>query len=512
MGKSVIIIGAGVAGLSTGCYCQINGYRSHIYEHHSVPGGVAATWKRKDFTIDSGIHFIMSHKPGTALHELYRDLGVAQANRFVDMTTYGRFIDEASGNSVEVTKDLDRLANDLKSFSPADAKIIDELIAGSRAMQGLDMSEVGMSKPPELVSFLDKLKEMWSTRRLLFYFTGKYSKTVAEYTQGVNDPWLREFIKNLFLPEVPVWFIFMILALLADGQLALLKGGCLDFVKGIEKHYKSLGGKVTYEATVEKILVDNGRAVGVRLTDGSEYYADIVVSAADGYNTIFKMLSGRYLNRSIRDRYKNWGLFRPLIMVSYGVRREFPDEPAFTTIKLQQPFAVAGHMIDGLFIRIFNYSPEFAPKGKAVIQVEFETEWDYWNNLQRNDRLRYDTEKERIAYEIMKHLERYYPGISLQVEVIDVATPYTTWRYTLNHKGAWEGWMMTPKTINTPVERTLPGLTNFYMAGQWVMPGGGIPPCLYSGRHVVQLICNQDKKKFTTTAKKNWPCSFDLPP
>ena len=109
--KSMVIIGAGLAGLSTGCYAQMNGYRSHIFEHHTVPGGVAATWKRQGYTIDGGIHFIMGHKPGTALHELYCELGIAPATRFLDLTTYGRFTDEASGRSVEVTQDLDRLAD-----------------------------------------------------------------------------------------------------------------------------------------------------------------------------------------------------------------------------------------------------------------------------------------------------------------------------------------------------------------------------------------------------------------
>jgi phytoene dehydrogenase-like protein len=51
----------------------------------------------------------------------------------------------------------------------------------------------------------------------------------------------------------------------------------------------------------------------------------------------------------------------------------------------------------------------------------------------------------------------------------------------------------------THISRTLPGLKNFYMAGQWVVPGGGVPPCLYSGRHAVQLVCREDKKPFQTT-------------
>ncbi len=524
--KSLTIIGAGLAGLSTGCYAQMNGYQSHIFEHHTAPGGVAAAWKRKGYTIDGGIHFIMGHKPGTALYELYRELGIVPANRFVDITTYGRFTDEASGRSLVVTRDLNRLADDLKASSPADAQVVDELIAGARAMQGLDMSEAGMSKPPELTGPLYQLKEMWNMRRIVRYFTGKYARSVADYVQAVHDPWLRECIKALFLPEVPVWFIFMVLALLADGQLGLLEGGCLDFVGSIEKRYRDLGGQVTYGATVEEILVETrpersrrddqadfgelpgpprpvgqetgSRAVGVRLADGSQYRADAVVSAADGYSTIFKMLSGRYVNEKIKNRYATWKLFRPLMMVNFGVAREFPDEPCFTTLVLEHPFTINGQAVNGVFVRIFNYSPKFAPPGKTVVQVELETEWDYWNDLQREDRAGYDAEKERIAAEALKRLEAYYHGISSQVEVTDVATPYTTWRYTLNHKGAWEGWMMTPETITVGIERTLPGLANFYMAGQWVMPGGGVPPCLYSGRHVVQLLCHRDRKPFST--------------
>ena len=50
----------------------------------------------------------------------------------------------------------------------------------------------------------------------------------------------------------------------------------------------------------------------------------------------------------------------------------------------------------------------------------------------------------------------------------------------------------------TMVPRALPGPASFYMAGQWVLPGGGVPPCLYSGRHVVQILCQQGRKRFST--------------
>jgi phytoene desaturase len=496
--RSVIIIGAGLAGLSTGCFAQMNGYQSQIFEHHAKPGGVAAAWLRGDYLIDGGIHFVMSHKPGTGLHELYRQLGIVPANRFVDLTAYGRFIHEPSGHSLWLSDNLDQWVSALTSLSSADARIVNELIAGGRAMRSLDMSEMGLSKPPELAGPLDQLKDLWAMRRLLKYIVGKYGQPVAEYARAVRDPVLRACIERLFLPEVPVYFIFMLLGLLADGEVGLIEGGSRDFCRAIEERYCALGGKITYRATVDKILVDHDRAVGVRLADGSEHRAGAVVSAADGRSTIFQMLSGRYVDDKIRSRYATWKTFDPLLMISYGVAQEFSDEPPFTTILLEQPLVIGPQTVDGIMIRIFNYSPRFAPPGKTVVQVEFETTWDYWHALQREDRARYDAEKEWVAAEVLQRLEAHYPGISSHVEVTDVATPYTTWRYTLNHEGAWEGWLMTPEAMRTSIERTLPGLSHFAMAGQWVMPGGGVPPCLYSGQHAVQLLCHQDGKPFTT--------------
>jgi phytoene desaturase len=497
--RSVIIIGAGLSGLSTGCYAQMNGYRSRIFEHHSQPGGVAAAWKRSGYLIDGGIHFVMGHRPGTGLYELYQQLGVVPATRFVDLDTYGRFIHEASGRSVVLSGDLDAMGDALKSLSPADARIVDELMAGSRAMQGLDMSEMGMSRPPELASLWDQLKDLWAMRRLLRYAVGRYGRPVGEYTKTVQDPVLRSCINNLFLPGVPVYFIFMLLALLADRQLGLIEGGCQEFVRAIEARYQELGGEVVYRATVEEILVKDDRAIGVRLADGSKHYADAVISTADGRSTIFKMLGGRYLDERIEKRYATWKTFRPLLMISYGVDQEFPDEPPFATVMLERPLAVGEQAVNGFFVRFFNYSPCFAPPGKTVVQVEFETEWDHWNDLQRQDRTAYNAEKERVAAEVLQRLEAHYPGIASQVEVTDVSTPYTTWRYTLNHEGAWEGWLMAADTMMVAVERSLPGLSSFYMAGQWVMPGGGVPPCLYSGRHAVQLLCRRDGVPFSTT-------------
>ena len=494
--KRVIIIGAGLAGLSAGVFAQRNGYQSQIFEHHSQAGGVAAAWRRGDYLIDGGIHFAMGHTPGTMFYGLCQQLGIVPAVRLVEMENLGRFVHEPSGWSVTVTRDLERLAADLKARSPVDAGVVNALMASARAMRGYDLGGLGMSLPPEMAGPLDQVRDLWAMRKLLRYLMGKQSRPVSEFVQGVHDPALRLFLENLFLPQAPVFFVAMVLAMLADGQLAFIEGGCHDYVGAIERRYRELGGEIGYRATVQEILVEKDRAVGVRLADGSEHRADAVIAACDGYSILFEMLGGRYVNEKIRRRYATWETFKPLLMVSFGVTREFACEPAFQTLVLQKPIAIGGQEAPGLFLRIFNYGRSYAPAGKGVIQALLETEWEYWHTLREQDRSRYEAEKERIATEVLERLEGYYPGISGQVEVTDVATPYTTWRYTLNRRGAWEGWLMTAETMRMSVERTLPGLKGLFLAGQWVMPGGGVPPVLYSGRHAVQLLCRADGKPF----------------
>ncbi|NLE75734.1 MAG: NAD(P)/FAD-dependent oxidoreductase [Chloroflexi bacterium] len=491
---SVIIIGAGLAGLSAGCYAQGNGFRSQIFEHHSAPGGVAAAWRRGHYLVDGGIHFLMGHRPGPSVHDLYRELGIPQACRFVDLRTLGCWRDETTGRQLELTDDLDHLAAQAQALSPGDARFTDALVAGARKMQGLDLSQVGLSQPPEMTTPWAQLREMWGIRRLWRFFSGPYARSMKEFCAEMESPWLRRCLETLFLPETPVWFVLMLLAMLADGQLGLLEDGSLAFARAIEQRYQALGGQVTYRATVDKVLVEGDRAVGVRLADGSEHRADAVISAADGHSTVFDLLGGRYADQGIRQRYDAWPLVRPAVTVSLGVRRLFADQAPFQTVALAQPLGVAGSPCPELMLRLFNYSPRFAPAGKTVLQVWCETDWEPWRAL-ADDRPRYQAEKDRLLAGVVAALERLYPGLAAQVEMTDVATPYTVWRYTRNWRGAYMAWLFTPQFMQQSIRRTLPGLQHFYMAGQWVI-GGGVSSALTSGRHAVQLLCRQQRQPF----------------
>jgi phytoene dehydrogenase-like protein len=125
----------------------------------------------------------------------------------------------------------------------------------------------------------------------------------------------------------------------------------------------------------------------------------------------------------------------------------------------------------------------------------FESRYEYWKKLQEVPGA-YEAEKSAIGETLIGCLEQRWPGISRQVEMIDVSTPLTFERYTGNWQGSFEGWMMTPQNAMARMKKTLPGLENFYMVGQWVQPGGGLPSGVMTAREVLQAICKADGKKF----------------
>ena len=149
-------------------------------------------------------------------------------------------------------------------------------------------------------------------------------------------------------------------------------------------------------------------------------------------------------------------------------------------------------------VKIYNFDPSLAPPGRTVMRDYFASDYEYWRKL-KQDPERYEAEKEKAADQVVAALDSRFPGLADQVEMCDVATPTTFERYTGNWQGTFMGWQTSTKTLIMRMSKTIQGLKNFYMAGMWVEPGGGVPTAAMSGRNVTQMICKQDKRPFLTT-------------
>ena len=494
--KSIIIIGAGIAGLAAGCYGQMNGYHTRIFELHDKPGGLCTAWKRKGYTFDGCIHWLVGSRPGSAFNRLWQELGAAQGRTFINHDEFTRH-EGADGKTFIVYTNLDRLEQHMLELAPADAPVIREFIGAARQFARVDMP------PGTPDGAWDKLKAGLSMLPMLAPLRKWGQVSMQDLAARFSGPFVREAFEQLFaMPDFPVAAVMMTLAWQHNQNAGYPIGGSLEFSQSIERRYLDLSGQIHYASRVEKILVEGDRAVGVRLADGTEHRGDVVLSAADGHATIFDMLEGKYLDDTIRGYYERWPIFASLVQVSLGVARDLSDVPHSFSFPLSQPVILADESRDRLSLRHLGNDPTMAPKTKSVAEVMFDSNHDYWKQLAQ-DRERYDAEKQQIAITVMEQIDRRIPGLMGQVEVVDVATPLTTERYTGNWRGSMEGWLITTQNMGMAfgggMSKTLPGLGNFYMAGQWVEPGGGVPTAAMSGRNIIQTLCKQDKQRFVTT-------------
>ena len=495
--ESLIIIGGGFAGLATGIYAKLNGYKTRIFEMHDKPGGLCTSWQRKGYTFDGCIHWLVGSSERSGIHDFWEETGVSQGREFINMDEYYR-IEDHSGKTLVFYTDIDKLEKHLLQFAPSDEIPIREFTNGIRLCLAFDY-------PSKHDSFLTRFFKRIRTASTFIFNAGKMRRwmklTAADFSQRFTDPVLKEAFMQIWIPEFSMFFMLFTFAYMHNRNAGYPIGGSMPMSKAMEKRYIDLGGEINYNNRVAKILTGEGKATGILLEDGTQYTADRVISAADGYSTLFNMLDEKYVDEKSREPYRKWLPFPPLIFVSLGVNRKFDDIPrtiSGITFTLIEPVQIGDQLHNRITVHVYNYDPSMAPEGKTAITVMFKTEYKWWKDLSEN-REAYNRKKKEIAETVVKLLEQRFPGITEQTEVTDVATPLTFERYTGNWKGSFEGWLITPENSNVimkPMSQTLPNLEDFYMCGQWVEPGGGLPTALMSARRLVKLLCKQDKKRF----------------
>jgi len=493
----VVIIGGGIAGLAAGCYARMNGFGATVLEMHDKPGGLCTSWRCKGYTIDGCLHWLVGSRPGTGVHPIWQELGVVQDRKFINHEVFARCEDQ-EGGGFSMYCDVDRLEEELLRVAPEDKKTSRKLIRGIRAF-------IAATRAQDRMQMYGGPARVF---RLIFTVLPRFlplipwlRTTVGQVGNRFTNQLLRSAFANFWPPGFPAAALLMTLAWASEKNAGYAIGGSLPIARAMEKRLLGLGGRVEYGRCVDKVLVENDTAVGVRLEGGDELRADFVISAADGHATIFEMLEGRYLDRRIIEMYETWPRFPALVYVGLGVNRRFDDLPEMVGslhYKLRRPFNVGGREQKWMSVRVFNFDPTLAPEGKTACVVIFTADYEYWKDLHTRPE-EYAAAKGKITESVVAALDERFPGIGAQVEMTNVATPITFEHYTGNWQASFEGWQMTRRNATRRVSKTLPGLNNFWMCGQWVEPGGGLPPAASSARGVIQQLCRLTNRPFTTT-------------
>lgn len=522
--KTMIVIGAGLAGLSTGCYAQMNGYDSTIFEMHSLPGGCCTSWKRKDYILDWCLCWMLGTGPDNEMNQMWQELGAVQGKKIIDFDIFNTVIGP-NGDKVHFYVDPDRLEAHLLSISPADAPLIKRFCKDLKVFRKV-VNVYPFLKPVGMMRVWQRLKMHIGFLPYLRCVMKSHNLLMKDFAKQFKHPFLREAMNYIFYdkhPTFPLLPFYFNLAASANHNAGCPAGGSIGLAESIEDRYIALGGQMRYHCKVDKILVENDAVVGVQLKDGTTHHADIVVNAADAYTAVEKMLDGRYKDETLSTIfreliYKPNQIYKGWVTVFLGVDMDLRHtyHSASYLLTEEEAAELPGILHGNISVMIRNQQyPGICPEGKSVIFASFFSDTNYWEKLnegapeyvkkriytERHRTPAYEEAKARAGEVIVNYLDRHFTGLKEKVECVDVSTPLTLMRYTGNFNGsvlAWDPFNEAGELLEKYVERSgpvLPGLKNFYMAGHWISTGGVIR-AITTGRHVLQFICRDDGKKF----------------
>jgi phytoene dehydrogenase-like protein len=494
--KKILIIGGGLAGLSVGNYLQMNGYDTEIFEFYRA-GGLCTSWKRKGYTIDGCIHWLVGINPQD---QFYPSLNELLDIDNIPKIVYEEFCSmEMQGHAIHFWGNLDKFEEELKTISPQDSIAIEGLMLLIRKMISFSLSG---DKAYETMNPLEKLHilgKMVSMRKIF----NTWKIPLDEFAQKFKNPLIKKFLSLFSWWEAPILGIIMNAAWLHNKNSCYPLGGPETLINRLVKKYQSLGGVLHENAKIAKIIVEDKAAKGVILQNGKIYISDDVISAADGHETIVNMLGEQYADETTKALYftDKYVPKKSQVYISLGIARPFKESfKPYLYFFLKNPLNIGKTEVTNIGVTIHNFDPTSAPCGKTLITIMIPIyDIGYWTKLHKDNPAEYKAQKDSIAQHIIKELDLHFGNIKNNVEMIDVATPVTYMRYTNNWNGAPMAWQDYSLAINKP-HKEIKGLKHFFMCGHW-LGDQGIAGALKSGRDLAQIICKRDGNKFTS--KKN---------
>ena len=495
--NKVIIIGAGIAGLTCGVYAQMSGFETEIYEMHTIPGGECTGWDRKGYHFDGCLHWLMGSKPGTPLNKLWRETGALDDS--VEIIGFDVFMRYAEGDTeISFYTDADRLEKHLIEVAPEDRGAIRELCGAIRKMGSFAMP---LDKPMDMMTAVDGLKFAARSIKSLPVVSRYNGMTMKDLVTPFKNQRLVRAILSMFPEDYTAMAFFSAMAGMNAGDCGFPRGGSRALALRMAKKFTGLGGKLFYRSKVDRILTKDGRAAGIRLSDGREVAADYVVSCADGFETLKRLLEDRYTPGMYKVLFEQPREYPTMTsaLVFLGVNAELPYQCRTVLTRRGAPDAVAGITSDCAMITHFGFDGTMAPEGKTVLSCYYRASYDDWKALHA-DSERYEAEKKKLAADAVAEASKCYPGLADKVEVTDVVTPVTYERYCNAWRGAWMTWVKGGKAVPRYYPGLLPGLDNFIMAGMWTMPPGGLPGAAAAGKFAAQRLCRMSSFEFKTAS------------
>ena len=482
-----IVIGSGFGGLAAAVRLGTRGYRVTVLERLDQPGGRARVFREKGYVFDAGPTVITAP---FLLEELWQLCGRRLADevdlRPVDPFYRIRFDD---GSEFDYSGDASRMRAEVGRFSPGDVAGYDAFVEMSERIFRVGFEQLGhvpFSSPADMLRIAPAMVRLKS-----------YKSVYGLVSSYIKDERLRQVLSfhPLLVGGNPfsTTSIYTLIAYLErKWGVHFPIGGTGALVQGLLGLIEEQGGSLRLDADVEEVIVESGRARGVRLRNGEELKSDIVVSNADSAWLYRHMVPEsdrrRWTNTRIERARYSMGLF----VWYFGTKRKYPDvahhtillgprykgllDDIFRTKQLAKDFSLYLH-------RPTLTDPELAPDGCDAFYVLSPVP-----NLAGN--VDWATQAEPYRKAIESYLEAtVLPGLGAEIEVSRVLQPQDFHDELLAFRGAAFGLepVLTQSAWFRPNNQS-EDVKGLYLVGAGTHPGAGLPGVLSTARVLDSVV------------------------
>ncbi len=469
----VIIIGAGIGGLTCGCYLAKAGLKVLIIEQHHKPGGYCTSFKRKEFTFDATTHYLGSFRENGLLRKIYNELELFTK---IDITRFDPSnVVIFPEYKIHIWADINKTIFELQEKFKHEAKNIEnffEFICNS-----------------EFANLYIRLIDKTFKDILDIYFKDNQLKS----TLGI-------FIcANMGLPPSrasAVASIALYREFVIDGGY-YPKGGMQKFSDAFVEKFKEFGGEIILGKKVEKIIVKNQNVKGVTIDKDNYIPSKLVISNGDATSTFLQLIGKEYLPSEFSKKINILETSTSAFIVYLGLNKNYSNilkNPCSwwcslnSNLNLEKIFLDSNrknkpYSEDVIFCSFSSsHDTSIAPPDKETIFLFIPakiTNNDFWNK-----------NKILLAEKLIRNTEKFIPDLSNSIIVKEIATPLTLNRYTLNKNGA-SGWASIISQMDINVMPSTTFIKGLYLVGHWVTQGigqGGISTVAYCGENVAKSI------------------------
>ena len=502
----VIIIGAGIGGLTCGAALAKAGKKILICEQHTQPGGYVTSFKRRGFTFDGGLQ---SFGSSGMVFPILKELGLYDRVQFVraDYQIITPDIEFKLNSIAQVREELKRAFPKAQSEVEAYFQELQRLLIPFEKTFGGDKPALsplsGSEKTMAMFSFpftnLDFIKNIV-----------RYQKTTSMdlLNRYVSDSRLRLILVSIgYYPVMSammtagVWYSFM------DDYWYPI-GGMQKFNNLFTELIGENGGTIILRTRVDQIVVENGLATGVRLADGREVKSESVVSNIDWKQTFTRLIDRCHLEEAFITQIEKASVSETMFCVYLGTdfdKNSFQGLvhhniylPSYSRLFSEKDANDPNFFRDcGIEISLPSLIDDSrAPQDRSVVTLTTFAPYDYLGKWKTKDGKRMEAYRElkrEVADQLIATAEGVIPGLSQHIVVRDIATPLTYERYTLNSEGASVGWSYDPAHIfttkyNSSVGSLKTPIGNLFTCGHWCFSPGSVPTAMLTGRMVADLI------------------------